>query len=188
MSDVAVICGGAEGIFSEIELARKLCEQADALANFFVINDLIAIFSGQCRAVTLHPDKLLTWLAVRRAENLPPPDSVWAHRKNALVTHTAVQFGSGGAESGSSALFACKIAREQGFDKILLCGAPMDTQAKHFMRHRPWAACDSFRDAWKTHQVLFAPYARSFSGWTAELFGRPSIEFLQSAGPRASAT
>ncbi len=168
---VAIIVGGAETVDKEVEEAKALCRQVGIEPIFLVINDKISLFPGECWAVSLHPDKLLGWLDQRRRNGHPVPQQIWSHRATRSVSHNTKDWG------GSSGLFATKIARENGM-LVLLCGVPMTVEAQHFLRHVRWVACHAFRRAWERHRAELAPYVRSFSGWTEELFGRPDEAFL----------
>jgi len=172
MPNVAVVVGGAESVWAEVELAKALCKEANRTPEFFIINDMIAVFPGEARAITLHPAKLQQWLDQRRNTKYPEPTQVWCHSLNRLVTNHTLDWG------GSSGLFSIKIAREEDFKKILLCGVPMTVQDNHFVRHQRWNACTAFQEPWKVHLHEIKPYVRSFSGWTAEQLGKPTVEFL----------
>lgn len=165
---VAVIVGGGKDVWAEVEQAKALC---NGRAEFFVVNDMIATFPGECVAVTLHPSKLKDWLAKRTG---PPPKAVWAHRKVEGVTDMVEDWG------GSSGLFAAgPVALQRcGYERILLCGVPMEIKAGHFLREGDWMDCKAFQRGWEKHRGEIAPHVRSFSGWTAQQFGSPDAEFL----------
>lgn len=158
---VAVVCGGGPDVEAEIAKAK---EMYGGSCDFFVINDMIPRFPGECVAITLHPSKLKDWLPLRGS--YPAPKQVWAHRKFAGVSNVTEDW------MGSSGLFAIKVAMQLGYAKIVLCGVPM-TDEKHFVRGEAWTAVAAFKKAWVKHKDEIAPFVRSFSGWTAEQFGRP---------------
>lgn len=169
---VAIVVGGAENVMAELAWARELCREANAEPTFIAINDCIPLVPEDIIPVTLHPERLERWLAERASKNLPMPAEIWAHRKHQRVTHATDDWG------GSSGLFAVKLAKEKGFERIILCGVPMRQDAGHVVRHSPWGACRAFEGGWKKHKAEIAPLVRSYSGWTRELFGEPSLEFL----------
>lgn len=173
---VAIVVGGASCVFDDVKKARDLCCAAGSDPVYYVINDMIPQFDGACIAVTLHTEKIAAWLEQRQLSSKQKPSQVWAHRKypEKIITHSTPDW------RGSSGLFACKIAMESGINKILLCGVPMTVIGDHFVRQRRWNACEGFRDAWDCHMAEIRPFVRSFSGWTAEQLGVPTIEFLQS--------
>ena len=168
---VALVVGGSERVKEELAEAEALCAGCDVTR--FVINDMIPQAEGPCIAVSLHPTKLADWLKRREANGHPAPSQVWAHRSGPNVTNHVEDW------AGSSGLFACKIARQLGFERIILCGVPMEPSAKHVVRGQPWPAGVTFRRGWERHKEEIKPFVRSMSGWTAEQFGRPSVETLR---------
>jgi hypothetical protein len=171
-SSVAVVVGGAMSTMAEYDMATKMCADAGMLPVTFVVNDMIEHFPHHIdHAVTLHPDKLRAWLGRRGNKN--KPRCVWAHKACDGATNHTKDW------NGSVGLFAVKIARELGHEKILLCGVPMDPKDKHFVRKVEWAAAKQFKHTWDQRKKEIAPYVRSFSGWTAQILGAPTINFLR---------
>jgi hypothetical protein len=177
--EVAVIIGGAETIWSEWAKAREMCGDVGARPVTFVVNDSIPLFQDRIdHAVTLHPDKYeREWQDARAARGLPPCGVVWANRRHKVINKDTPDWG------GSSGLFAIKIARELGYDKIVLCGVPMTLDGGHVIRKAPWRAADQFWRAWERHKRELAAYVRSFSGRTAQMFGSPTASFLANGLP-----
>jgi len=185
---IAIVIGGSETVFSEIEQARLLTLPfARENIELFVINDTIPILPDHIHhAVTLHPVKLADWLHKRRQNGYPPPGDIWAHRKN-LSNEANINFWTDDW-GGSSGLLAVKVATQLNFDKIILCGVPMDT-GKHFLRQTGWNACFAFRRGWERQMRDLLPYVRSYSGWTRDQLGEPTADFLTeipslTTGPR----
>lgn len=171
--NIAVVLGGGGNVFAEYEIARPMCEAAGLTITTFVANDMIEMFPGVIdKAITLHPDKLRHWIPARSKNCYPPLTQIWAHRDFENVTHWTRDYG------GSSGLFSVKVARENGFTKILLCGVPMTVEADHVKRLAPWNAAHGFRRAWQKQRASLLPFVRSMSGWTAEQFGAPSSDWL----------
>lgn len=167
---IAIIVGGAQSVAEEFVAAHDVLAGREAV--YFVINDQIAEFAHSAIGVTLHPDRLPSWLRQRVNKQYPPLSRIWCHREALWVTDTA------GDWLGSSGLFAVKIALECGFDRIILCGVPMSASAGHFVRKHYWTACRFFRLPWIEHRAELAPNVRSMSGWTRELFGLPTTDWL----------
>jgi hypothetical protein len=172
---LGVVVGGGQFVRKEYDQAKATCERLGIDHVAFVVNDMIPLFAGRCHAVTLHFDKLLMWLTERRANGFPPPVEVWCQRdkiNRPFVTRVADEF------RGSSGMLALYSALAWGCDRILLCGVPMN-EALHFKRGKPWAEVKDYQDAWRAHRDELAPRVRSYSGWTMELFGRPTDEFIR---------
>jgi hypothetical protein len=182
---VAVVVGGAIGVMDEVKQTVGLL--GDMPTRWFVANDMIPRFPLACTAVTLHPMKLAGWLGAREQAGFPKPDECWAHSRGdarnpwAAVTHVADDW------RGSSGLFGVAVARQLGFGRIILCGVPMSAEGGHFLRGSGrWNAQASFLLAWQARRAQLAPYVRSWSGWTAEAFGRPSHAFLEASAEKAA--
>jgi hypothetical protein len=175
--DVALVVGGGGDPLSEFDAAVALCESVGKSYATFVCNDMIALFPHPIDfAVTLHPDKMPTWLQLRSNYGHPmPPSTIWCHRSYRGFSHHTTDW------QGSSGLFMAKIAREQGYTHVILCGVPMAVESDHFVRHQRWNAAPGFIRGWKKQEHALRPYIRSMSGWTLATFGAPSVEWLAEA-------
>jgi len=65
-----------------------------------------------------------------------------------------------------------------GFERIILCGVPMD-ETPHFRRKEPWLDCYRYRKAWDKNAKRLRERTRSMGGWTWELLGEPTEEWLR---------
>jgi hypothetical protein len=183
---VAVVLGSAIGGFDELRAVPRY----DAV---FAVNDAAADYPGPLEAfVTLHPEHLPRWLAARQAAGYPAPKAVVATRcdlvrdsRGALVDHAAVERAvtefadyrfPGMSGSGSSGLFAVKIALRE-FERVVLCGVPIDSRGHYFSHSLLFTECDAFRDAWGVALPYLKNRVRSLSGWTGELLGRPNSQW-----------
>jgi hypothetical protein len=175
---VAIVVGGSLNVFAEYVEALKICAAAGTPWKVFVCNAMIEDFPGVIdNGVTLHPDHLVGWLSRRSATGRAPPVVMWAHRSYANVDQWSRDW------LGSVGLFAVKVAREEHYRKIICCGVPMEIEAQHFKRKIKWTAALGFRRGWHSHHRELAPFVRSMSGWTKELFGPPTVEWLLSDTP-----
>lgn len=165
---LALVLGSATTVWDDVEAALALTE-ADGIV---ACNDIAAVWPGHIdAAATLHPDHWPRWAARRAAKGHPPVPRVftkgWAF--------------PGQERSGSSGLFALKVALvDLGFDRAVLCGVPMDEQARHITSTRPWRAAETLRAGWVQALPAIGDRARSLSGWTADLLGRPTPDWLAS--------
>lgn len=173
--DVAIVMGSGGNPFSEWYIAKAMCERAGKKYSIFAGNDMIELFPEDIdHAVTLHPDKLQLWLPRRKAAGLNDPPKVWAHSAYVgAVTHWTRDW------SGSTGLFCTKVARENGFVHVVLCGVPMTIEDKHFVRGEPWSAATGFKRGWVPRLPELRPYVRSFGGWTREELGAPTEDWLR---------
>lgn len=92
----------------------------------------------------------------------------------------------GCARAGTSSLFAVAVGLGLGYTRIILAGVPLDDKG-HFY-DPPYIlmpkqfASTSVRNQWETaKQFWFQDRVRSLSGWTRELLGEPTEEWIKSA-------
>lgn len=178
---VALVLGGAACLWSDLDAALALGEFDAVIA----CNDAAASWPGRLdAAVSLHPEKFGLWMTRRVATGYRMPERTFSFRapnggKGQYVTHqTPYQF-PGQTQTGSSGLFALKVAlTDLGCDRAVLCGIPLTADQAHFFDPKTWRAATSYRDGWKQALPQIKHRARSMSGWTAELLGQPDEEWL----------
>lgn len=164
---IAVVLGGASGAWDELVRASAIAP----VRHIFAVNDAAMHYPGRLDAfVTLHPEKLSGWLGARRTAGLPEPGTVIAHTAAPMVTEVVDYKWPEQQSSGSSGLFAAKVALERTDLSVVLCGVPMDASRAHFFNGQPWEEVNQFRAAWEQVKPRLMR-VRSMSGWTAELLG-----------------
>jgi hypothetical protein len=181
----ALVLGGAASVWDDLAQARAL-GTFDAV---FAVNDAAAAYPGEIEwMATLHPEHLHRWLTERERGGYPRPRFLAAHAGNGYDTErragirldyqTPECWPGLSSSSGSSGLFATKVAIEKGFDRVVLCGVPMDPQAPHFFDPQPWQAGINFWEAWELALPHLRDKVRSMSGRTRELLGAPSASWI----------
>lgn len=174
----AAILGGAAGVEDD---HHHLAEMIDRYRLGFgeweliAVNDAIAKFPVIHQAVTLHPEKLDAWMAAR-AGFKHRDVATWTHPRGSADFNLEEVWPAGGGH-GSSGLFAVKVALALRFNRIVLCGVPMDLRG-HFFDARPWRERDRYADVWSKNAAALRLHVRSMSGWTRELLGAPTPEWL----------
>lgn len=206
----ALIVGCSARVWADVEAAHDLCPQFDTY--YLVKFAGIRWDGGRFVWVTLHPefmrvDKLPPttmegnqpgYVKQRAALGLhsdyeivsPLTTEVGMHGHHKMDRHTTYRW-PGMSGSGSSGFFAVKVALEDdGHDVAVLAGVPMEQEAGHFTRKKPWLARDSFLIPWTSHKKYYAEKTRSLSGgWTEQELGRPTLEWLGiSSGTKSSET
>ena len=87
---------------------------------------------------------------------------------------------------GSSGLFTTMIALELGYDRLVLCGIPLEGQERFGYKEDVSTVVPAqtdykhYRKGWNKQLGLFSERVRSMSGWTRETFGEPTAEWLNS--------
>lgn len=168
MSLVAVL-GSAPGGFDQLASLR-------GVSAVYACNDAAAEYPGELAAfVTLHPEKLPAWLAKRTAPTL----SVVAHEAAGGVTRVVDYRFPGMNASGSSGLFAAKVAlNDNPGAGVVLCGVPMTPEPTGYAGSTFHREVDAFTGAWHLAKPYLKDRVRSMSGWTAMLLGMPTPEWL----------
>jgi hypothetical protein len=75
--------------------------------------------------------------------------------------------------SGSSSLLGALASKSLGYKKIVLCGCPLEGLNK---KKQPYI---SFQKGWTAKFTQVKGNVKSMSGWTRELLGEPSKEWLE---------
>lgn len=177
-----LVLGSADTLLSDV--ARVPGPHHDAVA----CNEAGINYPGALTAwVTLHARyfELRGW---RRSRALRGRSPAWRHyaHEGARQPHLARLGGLGpdlryttpflmqpSNGVGSSGLFAVKVALvDLGFDKVILCGMPMDPRP-HLHEKDPWEDALVFQRVWEKLPAHYAQRIRSMSGWTQKLFGAP---------------
>lgn len=165
---IAVVLGGAAGNWDELSRASAI----QPVRYLVAVNDAAMHYPGKLDAfVTLHPEKLSGWLGARRTAGLPEPATVIAHTAHPAVTEVVDYQWPGQTGSGSSGLFAVKVALERTALPVVLCGVPLQAERAHFFCDAPWGEVNQFRAAWGSVKDRLLGRVKSMSGWTATLLG-----------------
>lgn len=171
----ALVLGGARCVWEDVEAALSLGQFDGVVA----CNDIGAEWRGELAAwATLHPQNLPRWIKARSGSGAPTPAEIVTHKQDKHTTRVVDYRWKGGTTSGSSGLYATKVALEM-FSRAVLCGVPMSDEP-HFFDNKPWRAAHGFRPSWRVALPAIADRVRSMSGWTAQLLGKPTEEWLAS--------
>jgi hypothetical protein len=181
-SKLLVILGGASCVWKDYKEAQTILRNQHV--SLLAINDVIVHINEDFDyAATLHPEKVQDWINQRKARNLSPPKKVFSFREyyEAVTDVTDYRWnGTDGAySSGSSGLFSIKVGIELGYNKIVLCGIPMDQKLGHFFDENAWEQADLYKRAWLLNKENLMDKVRSMSGWTREMLGFPTSDWIE---------
>lgn len=180
---LAVILGGANSVWEDLANLKAMVEP-DVV---YAINDAGAVYPHRVDFwCTLHAEKLYGWTSNRVATGYPAPGRIitarqMLKREMSCILYPPELFLVYEEEQdwdGSSGLYAVKHAMGAGYDRIVLCGVPMTSEAGHFFDASPWTAASRYHWAWQKHARQLSPKVRSMSGWTMGLLGRPTQDWL----------
>lgn len=167
MAAIALVLGSASCVWDDVEAALALGEFAGVVA----CNDAGVFWPGPLDIwVSLHADKFKRWTAQRELRGLAPAGRTMGPENGYRFPDQA--------GTGSSGHFALKVALDH-FDRAVLCGVPMTEAASHIVGRSPWTGARHYRAAWQQALPHTKDRARSMSGWTAELHGKPDALWFQ---------
>ena len=154
----------------------------------FIVNEAFKFMPEWDHWCSLHPERMTGWrkaatalgrTLTMRSTHLPDLDADdWeaAMRKGDRVDFPHQRHDwrvSGVSSSGSSGLFATRLAIRFGYDKVVLAGVPMN-RSPHHGRTEPWEDSREFSVAWSAAERELHGKVRSGSGWTRDLLGEPT--------------
>jgi hypothetical protein len=173
----ALVLGGATGVWEELEQARALFEPDMVVA----VNHAGRDYAGRLdHWATYHADLLPGWIAQRAEAGREAAGHYWtAIYKGQKPRVPKLPFQFAEVTGGSSGLLGTMCARIAGADRIVLCGIPMDPEREHFHKPGAWAEALKYRKAWQDALGEIQHSVRSMSGWTAQLLGNPSEDWLR---------
>jgi hypothetical protein len=163
---IALALGGARCVWADLAAAQALLGTAEY--RVVVANMAGITHTGRMDAwATVHPEAFDGWRAQRAAAGLstdyvaftpPNPPEAWA---------------------ATSGLYAAQVAVTRlGCTGVVLCGMPMTDEGGSIYQPGPWNAHDRYRSGARKAHHAAAPIIRSMSGWTCDLFGTPSGEWI----------
>jgi len=179
----ALIVGCSAQVWDDVKRAREFCE-FDAI---FCVKLAGVHWPAKFRTwVTLHPEFMDKYEAERRALGLPNgyeivaplTSEVGMHGKKGNIHRRISYRWPGMSSSASSGIYAAKVALDDGFDRLVMAGIPMTKETGHFTRGKVWAQRDCFLPGLKKSIPYLQGKCKSMSGYTMELLGAPTAEWL----------
>lgn len=173
----ALILGSARCLRADIRAALELGEFDGVVA----CKGAGLEWNGRLDAwVSLHPERMPKDIRQRARLGYPAAARTYGHRRvDGVSHHTQYKFDCQ-KHTGSSGLFALKVAIvDLGFDRCVLCGIPLDKEAGRIDGRDHWSGSRSFQLGWQQALPLIKDKARSWSGFTGQLLGKPTIEWLE---------
>lgn len=188
----ALVVGGARCVWRDLNAALELTTYDAVLC----VNDVGTVYEDPIQYwCTLHPEKFHKWQSLRAENGFNTDYQAWSYEPNSPLETREVKpridkwtdYRYPGTDgSGSSGLFAVKVAQEQGFNRIVLAGVPMKGTEAHFFDDKPWSERDQFLVAWEIAKPFLRDTVRSMSGWTRKLLGAPTPQWLAGEQPQTS--
>lgn len=175
MAGVAFVLGGAKCLHKDFDRASELVDPDTIIATNNAGRDFPTHLPHW---VTLHTELMPEWEAEREAMGLPPAGQMWTSNTKTIPPEHLGRYRHVPTWDGSSGLLAITVALSLGYDKIILCGVPLDKRAAHYDDPAPWMDAPRYRGAWLKHMGEMVGKVKSYSGWTYLKFGSPTREWL----------
>ena len=190
-----LVCGSGRTLFPDLRslwyelgppgdhgsIQTRLHEQFDIMA----INDAFLALPHVHFLASYHDELIWSWLMLRGPREYVNGEykTTWrgvtySQRRNKGVKQVRIMEDGG----GSSSFYGVEIGLEEGYERVILCGVPFDTNGRFYqapwMHGHNYAATDGW-EAWvKAKQSGKFKNVRSMSGATAELLGKPDEAWL----------
>lgn len=175
----AIVIGRSDTVWQEFEEAKKMIDNPVLIA----INHSGRDYDGQVdHWVSYHPDLFRHWIDQRkRAGRADQKAVLWTgtysgqkigDKLKSLNLHRVICTG------GSSGLLAVNVALDGiNADRVVLCGIPL-SEVPRYDDPKVWKEALVYRAAWRDEYERLKDRVRSMSGWTQELLGAPTKEWL----------
>lgn len=188
---VAIVLGRGAAVWEEMEAAKQLLgsHPRTIVATKRAGRD----YDGPVHEwPSFHPEMFAGWIAERAKHNRPPAQRLWSARSPKVKSPSNYGLAINWLESigGSSGLLAIQVGfaigrppydNEPLIDKMILCGIPMEESVR-YDDGKIWKEALFYRDHWIKYfrdDPRRRDHVRSMSGWTQELLGAPTEEWLR---------
>ncbi len=170
---IAIIAGSAECLWKDVERFKEILEPG-TVVDVACINHTALHWPRAFQYwITWHTD-LFTDLKDQMKHTpitIGPDDTADV---DMLVSFT-------GFMATDSSLYAVKVLLDLGFDRVVLCGVPIDNSRKFYDKPEdelPQWDSSNIQHAWLQESKSFNGKVRSMSGNTRGMFGEPTKEWL----------
>ena len=179
-SGPCLILGSGSSVFGDIENAKEIL--SDQKFDVIAVNLSFLAYNGPIQhLISLHQERMPHFHELARFL----PEDRLAH----IFTHSHMDAPGVGTswpipdQSGTSSLFAVKVAILLGYTKIILCGVPLSGSHRFydnpFQKHANNFSCPSISIPWKKAITeIFNDRVRSMSGKSLGLLGAPTKEWV----------
>ena len=167
----ALVLGGAKSVWNDVMICNSQFHHDGVVA----CNEAGLYWDGRLDGwCTLHTEKFENWRKLKSEKLHGGVENYFVPRDASVGVERAIRTGHkfpDGVYGGSSGMFAAKIALiDLGYDRVILCGCPMDASS-HFFDREEWRAFNGFRRAWVDLSDSWKNKIASMSGWTNILLG-----------------
>lgn len=158
-----------------MEQAYALVTPDTVIATNHAGKDYDGILEHWC---TLHTEFMPDWVKQRREAGFPDALQFWTSNTKTIPPEHEGLYKNVPSWNGSSGLLAIQVALELGYEKIILCGIPLDKKAEHYNYTGDWMDAPRYRSAWTKNIGILKGKVKSFNGYTERILGVPTLEWL----------
>jgi len=169
------VLGGAVTLQDDLEKALALTPPHTIIATNHAGRDWAGPLPHWC---TLHTENMPGWVAERQAAGRLPAEQLWTSNTKTIPPEHKSWYRYVPVWEGSSGLLAVTVALYLGYERVLLCGVPLDAAAAHYDDDAPWWEASKYRGGWNTHLHKMQGRVKSFTGWTAMKLGVPTQAWI----------
>ena len=181
-----LVIGGAECVWDDLdELEEMMGEPWPGVV--IVVNAMGyerghngRIYDGPIHHwATLHAEKMGGWKRQRNQAGLPGGYQTWSPVNRTVINHHVTGYSGGSSGYYGSAGVGLSFLRHP---RAVLCGIPMDGSPNSFSG-QAWKSHNRYLRAWLRDGNKFMGRMKSFSGWTRQTFGVPTLDWISLVPP-----
>lgn len=176
MCQIAFVLGGANTLAYDLLVARDLVKPDTIIAANHAGRDYQGRLDHWC---TLHTELMPEWIEHRRRHGRSDAGQLWTSNTKTIPSEHRALYRHVPSWNGSSGLLAVQVALELGYDRVILCGVPLDKTAEHYNYGGKWMDAPRYRSAWTKNLKAMQGKVKSPSGWTKRLLGEPNGEWIR---------
>lgn len=178
-----IVLGSAPCLWEDLEDAIERLQLGQNRVENIAVNGAGVLFNGPLDIwASIHGTKLVDWIEKRRTlySDMMDFDAYGNFAKHETPDDCVIPWNRPNG-NGSSGLYAVLLALELGFNKLILCGMPIDGEERITSDgevepgQTPY---HHYRNGWMLRQGILSEHVRSMSGWTRDTFGEPTAEWL----------
>ena len=172
----SLVLGGAACVYDDLKRAKALLGEPDII---IAVKDIWVEYPKVDHVATYHIERIPRELAKRRALGYEDPKCVWTYQ---FFRHPKISLPvkyirtTGGSSGYLGALVGLEVS-----DKVVLAGVPMDPTMPHFHNRKygkPWKDGIAYLKQWHDNKTKLLGRVKSMSGFTKDLLGEPTLEWL----------
>jgi hypothetical protein len=186
----ALVLGGAKVVFDEARAAIAQFGEPDQIV---AVKDIWMEWPKVDHVVSYHADRWPRELVRRRKLGFADPPTFWTYRGVRVprmegIDPSRIKYHD--VRGGSSGLLGALVGIEV-CDRAVLAGIPIDVNQRHFhdrKKGKPWAEGHLYKKHWLDYLPKMKGRVKSMSGYTMELLGAPTVEWVRGDKPSADRT